>query len=311
LSGKILVALVAIAVSSASAATVGVVYTKIVEHRHVIADFSVEETAPNAGPAKNAVVLNASDNYFESFTGSSTDGDAPLCQSGSESRRCTLVPVRSDIHLRILGYTVTIPPIWLAGDSEDRYFDADTALRWPDDRPQPIFEIVRRGKRQRLVSDLTELTTQSDNGSQEQDETQGQNNSSPSSPGAETTVVELATSLSFANAGADIHLVFSFSSGGGQPSASIPIDVEPHIGRTDRGFHEDNWPHSFSSPPVPDVRTPWTPPGVSWAHFGIETPAATVPEPSTWTMMVAGFATLGVLARRRIVAALKSATRST
>ncbi|HXZ17402.1 MAG TPA: hypothetical protein VEH77_15825, partial [Roseiarcus sp.] len=77
MSGKVLVAVVAVAVSSASAATVGGFVYKMVAPQHGAAQIGVGETASVSGPVK-AVVLNASESAGP-FADSSADdgGDAP------------------------------------------------------------------------------------------------------------------------------------------------------------------------------------------------------------------------------------------
>ena len=124
-----LAAVVAAAVSSASAATVGVVYKKIVEPNHETS-VSVSETSASGGPVRSAVVLNASDNLFGFFVGSTDDSDTLTDPTGESdpgicrgSASCLVVARASDRRVNILGSAAPIPPIWLGGDSRDFYAD--------------------------------------------------------------------------------------------------------------------------------------------------------------------------------------------
>lgn len=140
MSGKLVAALVAAAVSSASAATVGIVYTKLAQHTgagHAGGD--------DASTVKSAVVIGATGSVLDSFANSGVDGDAPACPNRDDARRCVVVARASDIKLNILGYTVSIPPIWLGGDSEDRYANTDSPFFAPLD---PLGEFGLTDRRQ-------------------------------------------------------------------------------------------------------------------------------------------------------------------
>jgi len=101
------IALVALAVSSGSAATVGAVYTTIAQQEHRVVGVAGGGSVAGQGSVISAVVLNASDAF------SARDLDAAGSPDSSD--------VGSQRRLSILGTAQAIPPIWLGADSEDRY----------------------------------------------------------------------------------------------------------------------------------------------------------------------------------------------
>jgi hypothetical protein len=205
---------------------------------------------------RSAVVLNASETVLDSFAESGVDGDAPACPNRDDARRCIVVARASDIKLNILGYTVSIPPIWLGGDSEDRSFFA------PFD-PLGEFGLV---KRRGLSWEYSELNKHDPNsGGQSSTDSQNQTTTFSSTPAPPPPILNDLT-----------------PSGSDAPLSFAPLD---------NVF--DTAPPPTSDLPLPGSLDPSTPP--------------TVPEPSTWLMMLLGAGFLGLIKRRRIAALIKPA----
>ena len=169
MSGKVIVAVVAAAVSSASAATVGVVYKKMVEPKPIEVSAPVSETGPSTGPVRSAVVLNASDSLFGFLADSTGEGDLTansISQGDPTACRgragCVMVARASDRRVNILGSATTIPPFWLGGDSRDFY-------AFPVARGLASFEeqarIIVRSTHGRPKTGTLGLEPQSDDGS--------------------------------------------------------------------------------------------------------------------------------------------------
>ena len=317
MSGKIFVAVVAAAVSSASAATVGVVFKKIVEPTHVEATAPVSETAASAGSVRSAVVLNASDSLFSSFAGSTSENDslAESTTSPSDSTACRgksgcmRVVRASDRRVNILGSAAAIPPIWLGGDSRDVYADQaeQDLLSAIDDRAKIIVHIGHR----RFKTGSLAFEPQSDDGLAESGSgdpsASGPQNSSnalnsgdssptSSSPGLGYPIeIEVETSplLAVRPSVEDVSLPAD------SLTAYSPIDAPPNP-TPSIGFSVDPPPWQ---PPAPV--TNWAPTTTTSGTTPYSVPT-TVPEPSTWVMMIAGLATLGLFKRRRFAAALKA-----
>ena len=121
MSGKTIIAFVALAASSASAATATIVYRRIFQPQHVDALAAGGGGASGQGHAEFAVVSNASEGFSGPFADSDADSGSPACLSDGDSQRCASGLHGSDVRVQILGSTPTFPPIWLGGDSEDQY----------------------------------------------------------------------------------------------------------------------------------------------------------------------------------------------
>jgi hypothetical protein len=316
LSGKIFVAVVTAAVSSASAATVGVVYTKIVEPKHIEASASVSETA-SAGPVGSAVVLNASDSLFGFFAGSTGEGDSSADSAGESDPTCrgkagcVMLARASDRRVNILGSAG--PSFWLGGDSRDSY--ADRAMQDMLLAFNPAKVVVHVGRR-RLKTGTLGFEPQSDggladsgtedpsgSGPQNTSGTFESGNWSPtsSSPGLGYPIeIEFQTSplLPF---GTVTNTVDSVSWPADPLTAYSPIDTAP-IPTPLIGFSPDQPPWQPPAPDINSVTTVTTPP----VNFTTPSSPSPIPEPSTWVMMIAGLATLGLFKRRRFAAALKA-----
>jgi hypothetical protein len=140
LSGKFIAAVLAAAISSASAAAVGVVYTRIVGSPHVEASAPSDAVAPGPGPVKSAVVLNASKGHFDP----GAEGDVSACANIGDPPHCGASAHGSDVRLNILGSTgstLAIPPIWPGGNSEDQY--ANRAATPTYVSAEPVEVVVR------------------------------------------------------------------------------------------------------------------------------------------------------------------------
>ena len=289
MSGRLLVAAL-LAASSASAATVGVVYTRIVAPHHVEASAVTDPEASSSGTVKSAVVLDAAESVFEPFADSTAESDTPVCPSKAEQGGCVLVSRASDIRLTILGYTVTIPPLWLGGDSEDQYSGANAGVLWLTGDPW-IFEAPVLSGRRLVLGAKDDSTAQSDGGNENTNGTSNLNQSGSQSSfatGGGDGGFELSTP--WPEGPASPVLLADSGGGGGKtgffPSPFFPLD-ETSPPATSNG---EPGPQPGASPPVD-----FSPPQFS------NTPNQTaVPEPSTWLMMAAGLATLGLFKRRRL-----------
>jgi PEP-CTERM motif len=274
LTGKALIAIVALAVSSASAATVGVVYTRIVQTHHSAAALAAEGVGGSGQPpAKSAVVLNALESLSGAFADSAGDDGAPACPTVGDSSHCAAGLRDPDVRLKILGSEPS-PPIWLGGDSEDRYSLEGDPFFWPGlDAPSP-FELVVK---------LPVSPSSGQTGSQDQNVSQAngaQSSSTGSSLGVQSNAFEIsAPSAPFANIlGAGFPNVTIDPSGLG----SIPIDAPP---AADPFFGDSLGPGP--TPPVPPLPATLSCCDTFGAGGGV-----TTPEPSTWMMMGLGFAGL-------------------
>jgi hypothetical protein len=309
LTGKFFVGLVAAAFSSASAATVGVVYTTVIHTTRIDVASTAGETAPISAPVKTAVVLSANDSYFNSVKDSPPDTASSVCSGGDDAQRCVVVARASDVRLKILGYTLTLPPIWLGGDSQDAY-SGDGQLSSLLSELAPSLEVAVHAKRRHgLVTGITspdgtdgQFGPQSEGGSASRgndSQTASQNSPSQNSSGGtgDSQPVEFEITSS------------AFSDFASELGKSSPHDPLRALSPVDSGPPADPLVSSpldppLSSPSSPDpVSTglsvqlsPTTSPGVG--------PAA--PEPSTWVMTILGFAALGLFRRRQIAAALRS-----
>jgi hypothetical protein len=247
MSGKTtIIAFVALAASSASAATALVVYTRFFEPQPVHAS-AAGGGASGQGQAESAVVLNASEGF--SFADSDGDSGSPACPSDGDSQRCALVLSGSDVRLRILGSTPTFPPIWLGGDSEDRY-TLNSFFRPAFDTSSLFGTVV-----QNATNQPTGQTGPSDQNVFQTDGVQASRNSS--------------------NFALEI-IAPSPSLDGGFPI--IPID---QLGSNPLSAIE------------PIDALPVAEPLIGYSPSAMTGGGGTVPEPSTWVMMLVGFVSLG------------------
>jgi hypothetical protein len=303
LSGKIAIGLVTAAVSSASAATVGVVYTKIV-YTNNIDVASVAELAPST--PKTAVVLNAKEGYFDSVQdSSSSDADAPVCPGAEDSQRCVVVARASDVHLKILGYTLSLPPIWLGGDSQDAVpANADGLPSLFDELPSGLEVVVHLRRRHVLPSDQSP-GPQEDSGTggpQSQNgpttnKTSGTNSVGDATGGrtdSQLTEFEVLTSPLSTGMLPQSNFSSDFSGQSVDPLAALFPLVSPTAGgQTPQTFAENSTPDGSATQTLAAVPS-------------YQSPVPVIPEASTWTMTIAGFAALGFFKRRRIAAAFWS-----
>ncbi len=326
MSGKVIAVVVAAAVSSASAATVGVVYKKMVEPKPIEASAPMTETAASAGSVKSAVVLNASDSVFGFWAGSTTEGDSSADSAGESDptacragARCAVVARASDRRVNILGSAAAIPPFWLGGDSRDVY--ADRAAQGVLSFDEPARIVVHRAGR-RLETETLGFDPQSDDGSAQTgtQEPSGPGpanlssafNSGDSSP---TTSGDSAPTTSGAGLGYPIEIdvqtpplaleipppADNVSSLDNLLTAFSPIDTAPNPPPT---FDLSSNPQPWQTPAPPD--SPLTTVPTVTIPYYVPTNGGTAPEPSTWVMTIIGFATLGLFKRRRLAAALKA-----
>jgi hypothetical protein len=263
LNGKILVAAV-LSVSTASAATVGVLYTRVVSPRHVEARGASGE-APTVA-VTSAVVLSAQEGFFE---GLAESGDAPVCPSQTAQTGCVMISPASSIRLDILGYTVTIPPVWLGGDSED-VLAQQSPVPWLEDG-DPFSESWGVGGRRREVAPAPD------------------GGNSATNSGFE---IQSLSGDRFASTSANVWAAFRgrdwlFSPYAFRQIAFAPSLSQPNVSRLPIG------PSTLTVPLVP-----------VGPRFGGD-----APEPSTWLMTIAGLTALGVFKRRRSGSALRPAAR--
>ena len=310
MSGKVVVAFVAAAVSSASAATVGVVYTRVVhtgnfDHVTSVADVS-------SGPT-TAVVLNAKEGYFDSVKdSSSSDADAPVCPGGEGSPHCVVVARAAEVRLNILGYTLTLPSIWLGGDSEDSY-TANGEGQWTfSDLPSGLEVVVHAaGRRHRHAKSGIEGAS----GAQTPDGSKTDNKTSEADDDSQN-----ASSAGGQNGGQLI--VFEVV----MPSSVFPLDFRPRYSNPLAAFFAaaqksgsptrsppDGWytystlQASFNTDVVSQQTSTDTygGSGSQWTGAWNDTGQSAVPEASTWMMTIAGFTAVGFYKRRRVAAAFR------
>ena len=318
MTGKFIAALVAAGFSTASAATVSVVYTTIILPHHVDAPAPPSEVAFSGG-AKTAVVLNATNGYFDSVKDSSADGDGgPACSGADALQHCVVVTRASDVRLKILGYTLTLPPIWLGGDSEDAYSANGTNDASPSFYGfEGLGVVVRLGRRHEagglLSSGPPAPGTDGQSGPQSQNGESNSGTDSPQTPvdsagGAQTAASSVGTS-SVGTSPLQVTGGFLREPGSAR-SEPLPMLVSDALGQTSASPSSDltgSDPFSASpdSSPYPDPATiAIGGQRATSGELGVGGPAT--PEASTWVMTIAGFAALGLLQRRRFATALKA-----
>jgi len=268
LSGKFFVAAL-LAASTTSAATVGVVYTGVVSPRHGEGPAAAGGSAPATGAVTSAVVLNAQEGFFERFAGSS---DAPVCPSLTDARGCVTVSgASSPIRLSFLGLTVTIPAVWLGGDSQDQAWAQESPIRWLDGFPPSPANPWIGGAR-------TQGVNPSGSAQSEQGADSGPQDGSRAAP---------ALALS-SDAGFDARPIVETTSGDAFEA------IDPIVGA--------ETPPVFAGAPAiveaPEPPVDWLPPAAPLIS-GQASLQTNAPEPSTWLMLLAGAVALGVIGRRR------------
>ncbi len=68
-----------------------------------------------------------------------------MCPGGENSQRCVVVGRASDVHVKILGYTLTLPAMWLGGDSQDTASNQDGQSPFQfNDCPEIVVHVGRR-----------------------------------------------------------------------------------------------------------------------------------------------------------------------
>jgi PEP-CTERM motif len=306
-SGKVIVA-VLLAASSASAATVGVVYSRfIAPHHERAAVMGGVGPAQRAAPVRTAVVLNASESLFEHDSDGSPDGAAPVCPTAADSHGCIMVMRPSDVRLKILGYTLTIPPLWLGGDSEDRYAATDYRNPWLG-ADSPDLEVFVHPAHRYARAANSDATSDGVNGVQDSPQGGSENGSDNASatgdPGPASSAEDAASLAPIVELIAPPTGVRSVT-----PFADYDHLIKEHL-------------LDQLSSPAPTLDTPVADPSQTLANPPefLASPTATfnivqlqnspaVPEPSTWLMMTTGLAAVGFLKRRRIWAALTSTLR--
>ena len=304
MTGKFFLGLVAAAFSSASAATVGVVYTTVIHSTRVDVAATVGEVAPISAPVKTAVVLNANDGYFDSVKDSTPEGAPSVCSGVDDSQRCVVVARASDVRLKILGYTLTLPPIWLGGDSQDTY-SGDGQLSSLFNELAPDLEVVVHVRRRHgLVGEISahadvgtdgQYAPQSQGGSNDGNGSGTDSSQNSAGGSGDTQAIEFEISSAFPEfPSGDKSSFYDRSrdlSASGQ--ADNPLVPDP-LGAPLSSLSS---PSDLTSPSLSAQVVTSTLPGVG---------ASTAPEPSTWAMMIMGFAALGLFKRRQIAAALRS-----
>ena len=296
MSGKYIVAAL-LAVSTTSAATVGVVYTGVVPPRHGEAPAASAEAASPIGAVKSAVVLNAQTGSFDRFADSA---EGPVCPGQAAATSCVMVSGASSIRLNILGYTVTFPPVWLGGDSEDQYFAE--GFPWLED-PSFFGPWTAVGRRRPSIGSVAAGTDDGDPtaGSQSQDQSGSQS---------------FSTRLDVVFGPASPNLPFLSEAVGPGATLFLGAATGDSPGRSDWRFSPGalfptpvsvDAPGS-SQPDAPELVAAQSRPAVPF-FSGETTFGGDAPEPSTWLMTIAGFATLGLFKRRRIASALRSSAR--
>jgi hypothetical protein len=286
-SGKFIAA-VLLAASSASAATVGVVYTRLASPRHEAAAISVDKGA--AAPLQSAVVLNASESLFEHESGEEiTD---PVCTTAAETHGCFTVMRSSDVRLNILGYTLTIPPLWFGGDSEDLYGPANSRSSWFGNGPPEIEFLLPppyRYARAAKAGAQTDAQSDSQSGSQKAstgDATTGTTNATDQKTSQPPTIAEFVAP----------------STDGLTMTHQVLVDHPQIDDFLSPAPSSPDLPQDVAAPSLLDLSDPISDP-TSFALQPIVTdpqvdpPVA--PEPSTWLMVLTGMAALGWLSRRR------------
>ena len=314
MTGKIIVGIVAAAFSSASAATVGVVYTRIIQSPHVDTIASAVEVASVPGPVTGAVVLSATDGSFDLGKESSPEADAPPCSGLDNSQRCVVVAHASDVRLKILGYTLTLPPMWLGGDSQDSYSPSGNShfSSLFNDFAPGVEIVVHVGRRHAHAGkDLAGL--QPDDGSDggqngpqsvggvRGSETGSSHDSVGGAGGGGTTEFEVVDPpQSFVTAS-----LSNAVSGGGDSAYFDPTAFISDIPALAADLGIDGTSVAPASLLPPDLGQT----GNAQIVLSTVIPPASVPsapEAPTWVMSIAGFAALGFFRRRRIAAALQS-----
>ncbi len=271
LSGKTTILFVALAASSASATTATVVYTRFLQPK-LVDTFSAEDGGPSdQGQTKSAVVLNASQGFSGSFV--DYEGDSGLGACPSDSQSCASEFQGRDVRVQILRSMPTFPPIWMGGDSEDLYTRNGNSLSGPDFDTSSSFELfIRR----------TRYLPKGQKGAG-QDESQNDGGQvDPNNSNCPLGITAMSPcSASIPDSGpwfASVNQLGVNRSGAFEPTDVLPV-ADPLMGYS---------PSFIPAPPAPPAQSLWVARQLTGA----------VPEPSTWVMMLAGFASLGFASYR-------------
>ena len=278
---------------------------------------------------KTVVVLSANEGTLGSFQDPSSSGaDALVCSSPKNSQDCVVVSEVSDVHLQILGYTLTLPPIWLGGDSQDNYTsNADWTFDFNDLASE--LEVVVRVKRRHGFADKRLSGLQADSGvdglhgPQTPDGSRTDNTSGPDSTlgsdgasgtgGSQNTtasqgegqLIEFEVLKPPSSLGMLTQSIYPYVSSDKNPLAMLspmaPVPTPTALVQTPAAGWET--PSTSLGPSFSDTGPRILTTLVSGSEGGSVVPS--VPEASTWTMTLAGFAALGLFKRPRIAAALR------
>jgi hypothetical protein len=269
MSGKAMIAFVALAASTASAATATIVYHKIFQPKPGHSVLAEGAGALGLGHVKFAVMSNASEAFSGSLADSAGDSGSPSCRSGGASQTCVSSSRGSDVRLQILGSTPTFPPIWLGQDTEDLYtIDGSSLFRPIFEAPSPFGLGI-----QNIINQPSAQATASDQNASQTDGGQASNESN-------AALQISAPSLPFAGIPDRGFSIASVGQRGRDPLSALASNdasppAEPLI---------DDFRSAIYAPPVASPFL-WAPPP--------PTGGVTTPELSTWVMMLAGFACLG------------------
>ena len=247
MSGKVAGALAAIAVSSASASVVGVIYTGVVSLRHDAPAVSGVVEASERAP--KGFVVDATKDHVTSLPDVPAE-NGPRCQDVGGPGRCVVVLPLSEPNLNFFWFRVTLP--WSDFYSSDEGDD--------------VYRVRLEGRFIELFVDPRQGSKVAAQDSS-QDDSNGQDNTSEA--GSQT-----ADYSDFSAEQTSTPSLYSIVVG-----ESYVNDFTPY---TNTNFGD-------SSTGVGGWSTP----------SGSSGPIGSIPEPSTWAMLLAGFAGLGFLGWRR------------
>lgn len=278
MSGKTVVFFLVLAASSASATTATVVYTRIF-HPKLADTFSAGGAgASGQGGPPSAVVLKASEGFLGSFADYDGDSGVPACLSDSASCGSALqVP-----QVQILRSVPAFPPVWFGGDSQDTYTPDGDSVSGPDSDMSSSFErfvrrTIKRPDGQIGASDQN----QPDGQTEASDQKQAQNDGGSVSSNSQNFPPEITAPSPPSDSIPDLGFPFAPV----DQLAIGPINASESIGTPGAEPLAENSPIENSAPPT---QLPWAATQVT----------GSVPEPSTWVMMLAGFAGLGFASYR-------------
>jgi hypothetical protein len=280
LSGKIVVAVAGIVMSSASAATVGIVYEGILSFRH---DATVAPAVEGGivGPSKGAVVLNSAESVFDTVKDALSGTEDTICPGLAGSKGCVLVPSSKDVRVKIFGHDVTIPVTWPGLDGEDEY-SAVPAMWSRIGLLNQDIQFVLNGRRG--VAETGGTQTSDDSSSA----------SGPQSAQAAGVVLTMTQIGSGGVVGWPVDL------GSLVPATPLIDAVGAVIPELPSPEITDASPGDPFVSGSAEILPPTSPPG-------LDQQGGAIPEPSTWAMIVGGFGGLALLHRRRSKGGLSGA----